>query len=299
MKAEAEAKSRIEAEAAAAKSKAEAEARHQNALQQADDEAARQTEERQKQEAAVARQKAESEASARAKAESEKRASESTEAGLRLGTSDRQRIQIALTSLGFDTRGSDGVFGPRSREMIAAWQRSRNLQPTGYLNSAQQQALMREAEQAVARYDNEQRRAEAERTADQKRRSAEEDDKAKAFQPPPNSTAALPSAVVPPTEIRQGHDGPWSGALACSNGDRQIVQGTVANNGGRLVGGTVSLALNIRNTTATVKVDNQSPYGNVGSLTGEVRGQSISARGWLRRPGSPATFDCNVNLTRQ
>jgi len=26
---------------------------------------------------------------------------------------------VALTVLGFDTRGSDGVFGPRSREMIA------------------------------------------------------------------------------------------------------------------------------------------------------------------------------------
>ena len=38
---------------------------------------------------------------------------------------DRQRLQLALTSLGFDTRGTDGFFGPRSREMIAAWQKAR------------------------------------------------------------------------------------------------------------------------------------------------------------------------------
>ena len=32
--------------------------------------------------------------------------------------------QIALSAQGFDTRGSDGTFGPRSREMIAAWQQA-------------------------------------------------------------------------------------------------------------------------------------------------------------------------------
>ena len=53
----------------------------------------------------------------------------------------RQRIQVALTSLGFDTRGADGAFGPRSREMIAAWQRARKRPVTGYLTAADSLAL--------------------------------------------------------------------------------------------------------------------------------------------------------------
>ena len=60
---------------------------------------------------------------------------------LKLTTADRQRIQANLTSLGFDTRGTDGALGPRSREMIAAWQRARKRPATGYLTAADRQAL--------------------------------------------------------------------------------------------------------------------------------------------------------------
>jgi hypothetical protein len=70
---------------------------------------------------------------------------EAEEMALKLTTADRQRIQAALTSLGFDTRGTDGAFGPRSREMIAAWQRARKRPATGYLTAADNQAL-REAQ---------------------------------------------------------------------------------------------------------------------------------------------------------
>ena len=51
---------------------------------------------------------------------------ETVERRLRLEPADRQRLQVALISLGFGTRGDDGVFGPRSREMIAHWQKARN-----------------------------------------------------------------------------------------------------------------------------------------------------------------------------
>ena len=57
---------------------------------------------------------------------------------------------MALTSLGFDTRGTDGAFGARSREMIAAWQKVHNDPPTGYLTGAQSQALLRDAAPAIA-----------------------------------------------------------------------------------------------------------------------------------------------------
>ena len=81
---------------------------------------------------------------------------------LRLGPTDRQRIQVALTALGFDTRGIDGAFGPRSREMIQAWQKARNYPATGFLTGAQQQALLSEAAAALAKYEEEEKkRAEA------------------------------------------------------------------------------------------------------------------------------------------
>ena len=66
---------------------------------------------------------------------------EATETALTLSTLDRRRIQLALTAQGFDTRGSDGTFGPRSREMIAAWQQAQKHPATGYLTAAESQAL--------------------------------------------------------------------------------------------------------------------------------------------------------------
>ena len=105
--------------------------------------------------AAEAKQKADAEAAAL-------KLAETTEAALKLSPVDRQRLQVALTSLGFDTQGSDGVFGPRSREMILNWQRARSQSPTtGYLTAAQQQALLGEAAPAVAKFDDDQKKAEA------------------------------------------------------------------------------------------------------------------------------------------
>ena len=71
---------------------------------------------------------------------------------------------MALTSLGFDTHGADGVFGPRSREMIHGLAASARNQPTtGFLTAAQQQALLGEAAPALAKYDDDLKKAEARR----------------------------------------------------------------------------------------------------------------------------------------
>ena len=169
-KAATEAKQKAEAEA---RQKAEEEARQKAALeaqQKADAEA------RQKA-AAEAKQKAEAEARQKAAAEAQQKAAEAkqkadaeaaaqklaetTEAALKFTPADRQRIQVALTSLGFDTLGNDGIFGPRSREMILNWQRARSQPATGYLTAAQQQSLLGEAAPAVAKYDEERKKAEA------------------------------------------------------------------------------------------------------------------------------------------
>jgi serine/threonine protein kinase len=136
-KAETEFKQAAEAEA---RQKAEAEARHKveaEAWLKSEAEAMKKAE-------AEFRQKTEAEAAA-------KKSAEAAEMALQLALRDRQRIQVALTSLGFDTHGTDGVFGPRSREMILGWQRARNQPATGFLTAAQQEALLKEAVPTLAK----------------------------------------------------------------------------------------------------------------------------------------------------
>ena len=111
-----------------------------------------------RQAAGEAARKAEAEAAERLKAaEADRSGAEAAEAALRLSTADRQRIQVALTAMGYPTTRSDGVFGPRTREMIAAWQKKTGRAATGYLTADAQAALLRDAGPAVARWDEEQR----------------------------------------------------------------------------------------------------------------------------------------------
>ncbi|TAJ42064.1 MAG: hypothetical protein EPO55_03270 [Reyranella sp.] len=177
-KAAAEAKAKHEADEALAKAQAE----RQKADEEAKRKAAAETKEKAEastKQIAEAEAKAKAEADAKAKADAEakskadaeaaaaadKKAAEAAETALRLAPADRQRVQVALTSLGFDTRGSDGALGPRSREMISAWQRARNQPVTGFLDGAQHQALLREAVPALQKYDEEQKKKEEEAKA--------------------------------------------------------------------------------------------------------------------------------------
>jgi len=147
-KAEAEARQKAEADAKAkaeadAKAKAEAEAK-----QKADAEAAvkLQAEAAARQQAeAEAKQKADAETMQRADAAAAQKAAEGSEAALNLSVADRQRVQSALKALGFDTLGVDGTFGPRTRDMIGAWQKSHNQPVTGFLSATQKNSLLNEA----------------------------------------------------------------------------------------------------------------------------------------------------------
>jgi class 3 adenylate cyclase/peptidoglycan hydrolase-like protein with peptidoglycan-binding domain len=181
-KAEAEATSLREAEEAAAK-KAEADAVNKRQADQA---------------LAVAtdrREQAEAEARAAAAKTAPtlpnvKEQAETAERDLRLEPADRRRLQVALTLLGFDTRGDDGVFGPRSREMIAHWQKARNQPPTGFVTKAQQQALLQDAAPALSK-------------ADEQRKAKE------GIPPVTEASAALPAK--PP----ESTDGLWRGTYEC------------------------------------------------------------------------------------
>ena len=195
-KAEADARAQAEEQKAAAeaqqradaKRKADAEARQKA---EADALAQKTADEAQQKAEAAAKLKAEAEAKQKADAEAaaQKLAAETAELALRLGPNDRQHIQVALTSLGFDTQGIDGVLGPRSRAMIQAWQQARNNLATGFLTAPQQQALLGQATSALAKFDEDQRKkAEA---------AAKAADTA--------ARAAVPSPSPPPNSSRSGN----------------------------------------------------------------------------------------------
>jgi len=156
LRAEAEVRRKADEEAAL-RARIEQELREKAAAEEA---ARRQAAEEAKRQAdAQAAVKAQEEAAARLQAEeADRKGAEAAEAALRLGPSDRQRVQVALTSLGFATGGTDGVFGTRSRDMIAAWQKAAGRASTGYLTQEQLAALLRDAAPAVARYDEEQKK---------------------------------------------------------------------------------------------------------------------------------------------
>jgi serine/threonine protein kinase len=167
---------------------------------------------------AEARQKADAEARQKAEAETaalaDRKAAEAAETALRLSQPDRQRLQVALTSLGFDTRGTDGTFGPRSRDMIAAWQKSKNQPATGFVTAPQNQALLRDAAPALNKYDEEQKKTEEEKKkAEEARKKADDEAKAKAAAaaaPAPGSPSAASS--TPPTGAG-AFDGNYGGTL--------------------------------------------------------------------------------------
>ena len=50
---------------------------------------------------------------------------------------------------------------PRSRDMITAWQKARSQPTTGFLSATQQQALLSEAAPALAKYDDDLKKADA------------------------------------------------------------------------------------------------------------------------------------------
>jgi formylglycine-generating enzyme required for sulfatase activity len=66
---------------------------------------------------------------------------ETEEAALALTRAQRRRLQGALNERGFDAGPADGVLGPRSRQALAAYQRSEGLEASGYLTAVQWAAL--------------------------------------------------------------------------------------------------------------------------------------------------------------
>jgi serine/threonine protein kinase len=326
--AEEEARRKAAAEAEAKRQADDALAKAQAERQRADEEAARRAEAEAKQKAgadaqtqaeaegrakadAEARGKAETEAKAKADAEA-KKAAEIAEAGLKLGLVDRQRIQVALTSLGFDTRGNDGALGQRSREMIAGWQKARSLPPTGFLNAAQQQALLREATASLGKYDEEQKKLEELRKLEEDKKKADEakrkaDEEAKTRASPPPAAGPVPPVVAAPGG---GFDGTYSGGLSQNagggGGGGKVYTVILTIAGGRGTGQAVSQMCGALQISVTVsptgqiggpfRINEPGPVCSivdasiVGRISGDrlefdVRGAGVAARGALTKRG--------------
>ena len=268
----AEEEARRQAEVAAARLKADEEARRQAeveaARRKAEDEARRQAE------AEAARRKAEEEA-VRRKAEDDakradadavgrreedaRRAAEVVEVSLRLSELERRRVQSALTARGFSTQGTDGVFGPRSRQMIAAWQRSRSEPATGFLTSAQHVLLSREGEQAMAREEEQKRLAE-------EKRKAEEEARIQAAppqqQPAPSGTQQAARVTTPaaPAVSAGPIDGMWQGNIDCPGFARRAVQMTISAGKGSYIDGSTRVSLAMEGSSVVARISITGDY---------------------------------------
>jgi len=58
-----------------------------------------------------------------------------------LDREQRHEIQGRLSALGYDTLGTDGAFGPRTRDAIASWQQDNGAPVSGYLSEDQIDAI--------------------------------------------------------------------------------------------------------------------------------------------------------------
>ena len=65
---------------------------------------------------------------------------------------ERMEIQIALQWFGFYRSGIDAAFGPGTRGAISDWQAANGFEPSGFLTTRGRATLMRDYEEAVARY---------------------------------------------------------------------------------------------------------------------------------------------------
>lgn len=89
------------------------------------------------------------------------------EAALFLTREEQRAIQRDLVTLGYDTRGIDGIFGPGTRGAISSWQDRNTLEQTGFLTRDQIFLLAAQAADRAAEIEAEERaRREAEERAD-------------------------------------------------------------------------------------------------------------------------------------
>jgi serine/threonine protein kinase/peptidoglycan hydrolase-like protein with peptidoglycan-binding domain len=222
------------------------------------------------------------------------------EAEARLGLSvlDRQHDQVALTSLGFATNRSDGVFAPHTHDMIAAWQKSRGYPETGYLTGLQHQELLKAGAAAIAKFDDDQKKATA----------------AAATPPPQPVIVPKPAPAAPSAGPASPADGNWNGTYQCTpsrNGGPFTMPVHIKVEGGRGVHtvpgatatspGNHAIAITVTGKTVLVERTFMPTGGNnvgaviVGTMNAVFEGGTITGTAPEFRSGGR---NCTIILTR-
>ena len=256
-----------------------------------------------------AKKLADAEAEAKRKLEADdKVAAEANENALHLSLLDRRHIQVALTGLGFDTAGMHGALTPRTREMIANWQKARNYAATGFLTGVQNQALLREAAPAVAKYDDEQKRFEDERKKTDAAVKAPPAPLAVVPVPAPAAMAPNVASVAP----RSGPDGEWRGIMHCTPSkfgpEISVALHIVVSGGsgtwvrpgsgpGTMGNQSISLMIDGSRVVVTrVFVPNNRPGATTsGTMSARLDGNTIAGAGSEANGGGRT---CDIHLTR-
>jgi peptidoglycan hydrolase-like protein with peptidoglycan-binding domain len=262
------------------------------------------------------RLKAQAEEEAKRKAEeNDRRAAEAGELALRFSVPDRQHIQVALTSLGFNTNGTDGVFGGHTRDMVAAWQKGHNYPATGFLTGPENQALLRDAGPAISKFDDEQKKAEeAKKKADEEKAKA--DASAKATAPASQPAAGIPPATNMAAAAQRGPngDGLWHGSYRCTpakggsdfniNIQIRVSGGTgtwVRPGSGPGTTGNQSITITIRGNLVAIS-RNYSPEKALGQVMTAQMSAHYDGANAITGGGAEAYSggrSCEINFTRQ
>ena len=79
-------------------------------------------------------------------------ANQTTEEALFLTRAQRREVQARLNASGNNVGGTDGIWGPKTRGGIRAWQAANGLTPTGHMNALQLQLLRANTEVAYQAY---------------------------------------------------------------------------------------------------------------------------------------------------
>ena len=91
------------------------------------------------------------------------RLDQQAEEALNLSRNQRRTIQQNLTTLDYNTRGVDGIFGSGSRNAIRNWQQTNGFNQTGYLTAEQISRIDGQASRRAAEVAAEEERERAER----------------------------------------------------------------------------------------------------------------------------------------
>ena len=124
------------------------------------------------------------------------------EAALGLSRSDRREVQRRLRLAAFDPQAIDGIFGPVTRDAIAAWQGAAGLPATGHVDAPTMALLVAQTDDDYSAW----RAAERARAQQREQKRIESAVAASSVQPWPSAPPARACSRTPSGETAFGKD---------------------------------------------------------------------------------------------